>query len=482
MPRRKGANINLTWTHIFDQIGDEIRKQIESNGFYDITANQLRKFSAEVSGPDVRNLAKFDKMAKLPDVFKTSTNSSEKTAKFEDYINILPLGNVESGEYAYRLGKFNAYAPLQIDDSQKPVIIPYPDIQTVTQKFIVDKGISENTYIDLAVSSGMLDEAFGTASDKLYPVMHGRLRSPNMNFNIGLNNPQTIQTGSNQLEIDATFENSDSIVVIEAKAVPEEDFLVRQLYYPYYVIRSRGVTKKIRPTFLLLQEGNFYFNEYEFSDPDNYSTIRLVRQRAFRFADSTRITINTIRKLIRTLYTVPEPHIAFPQANSRTTFVKTLGLLNEAFENSIDNNDESGLTPIQLSNGLGFADRQGGYYGDLVRYLGLGERDNGIISINDKGRQLLTEFDSNVGRLSLIKALLAHQPFRDATEWYLNGHLDEAFEGNVTKQAKTEIGELINQNGGMYNVDPDKGTFTRRVDSTIALVRSSIFDVIESED
>jgi hypothetical protein len=73
MAKRKGANINDTWSHIFNAIGSTVYSEIEKNGHYDITADRLREFSAEVSGPDVRNLAKFDKSAKLPDVFKLNT-------------------------------------------------------------------------------------------------------------------------------------------------------------------------------------------------------------------------------------------------------------------------------------------------------------------------------------------------------------------------------------------------------------------------
>lgn len=481
MAKRKGANINDTWSHIFNAIGSTVYSEIEKNGHYDITADRLREFSAEVSGPDVRNLAKFDKSAKLPDVFKLNTAEPKKRLPSEEYINILPLGNVQSGEYTYRLGRFNAYAHLDVDLTQKPTTISYPDIETITPSFISEKGISENTYIDLAVTSGMLDEAFNSTGDKLMPVMHGRLRSGEMTFQIGRNQPQSITTGSNQLEVDATFENSNSIVIIEAKAVPEQDFFIRQLYYPYYVINHRGVSKRIRPTFLLLLEGTFYFNEYEFSDPDNYSTIKLINQRAFRFADHDTITISTIRNLIKTIPIAEEPDVPFPQANSRTQFVKTLSMLNESREQSYEQPESNGMTTAQISEELGYAGRQGAYYGDLSRYLGLATKEHGYYMINNAGQRMLSEFDNNAGRLSLIKHLLAHKPFRIAAEWYMNGHLDQAQSGKVTAQAKEEIGQQILDAGGLTHVDSKTTTFPRRIESTIALVRSSIFDVLDSE-
>lgn len=480
MARRKGANTNDTWSHIFDQIGTEILDAIDRDGFFDISADTLRNLSHEVSGPDVRNLAKFDKRADLPNVFKHEFNAPHKRLRSDEFINILPLGTVTPGEYTYRLGRFNAYAPLTVDTEQKPTSISFPDIETITPTFISKKGISENTYIDLAVTSGILDEAFNSVGDRLRPVMHGRLRSGEMSFKIGRDNPQTIKTGSNQLEIDATFENSDSIVIIEAKAVPEEDFLVRQLFYPYYVVSKRGVTKRIRPTFLLLQEGNFYFNEYEFTDPENYSTIRLVRQRAYRFEDPEKITISTIRKIMEETAVIPEPSIPFPQANSRTVLVKSLSILNTAKQDSLESSENDGLTPVELAEKLGLDPRQGSYYGNLLRYLGLATQESGLLIINSDGEELLSQFDSNIGRKALIKRLLQHAPFRAATQWYLDGHLDEASTSTVAKEVYNEIGERIKDVGGMFNVDTEKGTFTRRVGSTVALIRSSIFDVIDA--
>ena len=53
-----------------------------------------------------------------------------------------------------------------------------------------------------------------------------------------------------QIEIDAAFEGADCLALIEAKRDLSEDFLIRQLYYPFRVWSAR-VHKRVRPVFLV---------------------------------------------------------------------------------------------------------------------------------------------------------------------------------------------------------------------------------------
>jgi hypothetical protein len=291
-----------------------------------------------------------------------------------------------------------------------------------------------------------------------------------MNFNIGVDNPQSLQINGAQIEIDATFEDSQSVVVIEAKAVPEADFLVRQLYYPFYVIRNRGVTKPIRPTFLLLLGGNYYFNEYTFDDPNNYSTIRMVSQKAFRFFDNLTITLDRIVGIYRRSRIVSEPAI-LPQANSYLRFVKTLALLNEAGN---EGNSETGLNKRDIASVFGYAERQGDYYGNLVLYLGLCSKEKEQFIINDRGRKLLVKLDGNEGKLALIELLLQHQPFRIVFKYLLDNPMKRtsALSSDDKCMLASEITPYLTKNYG-------KSTILRRIESTAALVRSAIFESID---
>lgn len=453
------ASKNEVWQKIFDRSGERIFDSIDSKGYFDITAPELKQASNEVDGPDVRNLAKFDKSYSLPDAFKTGADT------IKDYINIMPLGYTDK-VYTYRLGRFNAYAPLEIKENESPKMLEFPKVQTISPKTIP----SENAYIDAAFSSGMLDQALGSGRDHFLPVLHGRMGSGTMNFNIGVDNPQSLQINGAQIEIDATFEDSQSVVVIEAKAVPEADFLVRQLYYPFYVIRNRGVTKPVRPTFLLLLGGNYYFNEYTFDDPNNYSTIRMVSQKAFRFFDNLTITLDRIVGIYRRSRIVSEPAI-LPQANSYLRFVKTLALLNEADD---EENSETGLNKRDIASVFGYAERQGDYYGNLVLYLGLCSKVKEQFIINDRGRELLVKLDGNEGKLALIELLLQHQPFRIVFKYLLDNPMKRtmALTSDDKCMLASEITPHLTKKYG-------KSTILRRIESTAALVRSAIFESID---
>ena len=174
----------------------------------------------------------------------------------------------------------------------------------------------------------------------------------------------------------------------------------------------------------------------------------------------------------------PEPHIPFPQANSRIAFVKTLGLLDDS--DSDDENDK-GLTGTQISSELGYSKRQGEYYGDLSIYLGLAYKNKSKFHLNSSGHNLYLQFNSNQGRLALIKLLLSHKPFMAVFSWFTASetNLKLAYQNKISKDNKFDIGEKILSYGGMYGIDPNKSTFIRRVESTISLVKSCIFDVLE---
>lgn len=458
------ANKNDVWQRIFDTIGDEITESVDEKGYFDITAPELKDFSNQLNGPDVRNLAKFDRSYSLPTPFKTGVQD------IKHYINIMPLGYVDK-IYTYRLGRFNAYANLAIDETKQPELIRFPDIQTISPDTIP----SENTYIDAAFSSGMLNKALDDGGSQFLPVLHGRMGSGPMEFNIGVDRPQKLTVNGAQIEIDATFENNQSIVIIEAKAVPEADFLVRQLYYPYYVIHHRGVTKPVRPAFLSLLGGNYYFNEYEFTDPHNYSTIQMVRQRSFRFLDNSPITEKRVVDIYKSSKVVTEPvEIVFPQANSYIKLVKTLSLLNDAYHD--DDIESQGLHKQDIASVFGYAERQGDYYGNLVWYLGLCTKVKNTYVINHSGRKLLRELDTNEGKLSLIGLLLQHQPFRIVFKFFL----DNPKKRTVALSLDDKL-ELANKVKPYLNTDYNESTMKRRIESTAALVHSVIFDAIDDE-
>ena len=68
-----------------------------------------------------------------------------------------------------------------------------------------------------------------------------------------------------QIEIDAAYEGAGCLSLFEAKRDLSEDFLIRQLYYPFRVWSNR-ITKPIKPVFFIFSNGMFFLYEYQFED------------------------------------------------------------------------------------------------------------------------------------------------------------------------------------------------------------------------
>ena len=124
--------------------------------------------------------------------------------------------------------------------------------------------------------------------EELYATVSGRMGSGKFRFSIKdmrNDNLTEIKVNNSQIEIDAAFEGINSLALIEAKRDLAEDFLIRQLYYPFRVWNNR-VTKKVRPVFLVHTNGIFSLYEYEFKDSDVYNSLKLVKQKNYSIEDT----------------------------------------------------------------------------------------------------------------------------------------------------------------------------------------------------
>ena len=108
---------------------------------------------------------------------------------------------------------------------------------------------------------------------------------------------RVVNVNNSQIEIDAAFEGKNFLTLMEAKRDLSEDFLIRQLYYPYRAWQNK-ITKTIKTIFLVYSNGIFYLREYFFEEPGNYNSLRLVRQKRYS-VENTRITLGDIQKILR---------------------------------------------------------------------------------------------------------------------------------------------------------------------------------------
>jgi hypothetical protein len=65
-----------------------------------------------------------------------------------------------------------------------------------------------------------------------------------------------------------------------------EDFLIHQLYYPYRTWREK-ITKPIKTIFFVYSNGIYRLYEYEFENPQNYNSLKLVKQKNYSVEDTT---------------------------------------------------------------------------------------------------------------------------------------------------------------------------------------------------
>ncbi|MCI7012457.1 MAG: transcriptional regulator [Clostridium sp.] len=404
---------DVAWEDLFEKY--DILGHIERTGQFQISAKQIR----EVREP--RLMAKFDHSINLPKIFA------------DNKLSILPITR---GDYI--ISHFDAYHEFELVDSQiKRVSLP-TYIQSIDSSNVTSETIALNCAVAAGIVSDFLED------EGIVSTVSGRMGSGNFSFSIGnLRNKalSTVTVSNSQIEIDAAYEGIRSLALFEAKRDLSKDFLIRQLYYPYRVWKNR-VTKPVRPLFLVYSNGIYRIYEYEFSNPDNYSSIVLVRQRNYSVED-TIITVDDIQKVLHNAVREHEPKIPFPQADSFERIINFCELL-----------DDEILSRNEVTELYAFDSRQTDYYTGAAMYLGLvektQEKGEPIYRLSDNGRKIM-KMGYKQRQLALCRCVLSHGSFADTLKAY--------FETGVMPEKK-EIVQIMKKTE-VYNVKSDV-TFWRR--------------------
>lgn len=286
-----------------------------------ITADRVR----ELSGREPRLMMKFDHSSNLPPVLKNPERF------------ILPLKN---GLYAIIRGR--GYH--QPESCGEP--LDYPR-QTRFELKTTDTGISEMQHLDLAFNIGLLGHFLG--EPVLYPTIRGRKRSPRFTFRVG---SRELQAEGVQVEIDGGFEGRNTVTLVEAKIGECEDFHLRQLYYPVR-FWSAHTKKRIRSVFFTYEpETDLYrFREYGFDPPEVYQRPVLLKAACYRIVEARGAEFQPL---------TISSEFPFPQADRLDKVALIPFMVSEGHS-----------TPEQLSEVFDFSPRQGRYYLDACRALGL---------------------------------------------------------------------------------------------------------------
>jgi hypothetical protein len=379
MDNRLKTQNDKAWEALFSQY--DILNQIDTNGQFVISASKIKEYR------EPRLMAKFDHNINLPHIFS------------DNHLAILPISR---GDYV--ISHFEVYHPFEVfDETITRATLP-SHIQSLDPNNVPSEAIA----INCALASGMLADFLG--EEFLYSTVSGRMGSGRFDF--GIHNSKSgsiasVQVNNAQIEIDAALEGLETLAILEAKRDLSTDFLVRQLYYPYRVWRSR-VSKKVKPTFLVYSNGIYSLYEYEFQNPYVYNSLVLVKHKNYSIED-TDIEMSDIMEVAVQISTfVIEPPMPFPQADAFGRVINICELLESQPLNRDDVTEE-----------YAFDIRQTNYYTDAARYLGLVERVYGVQG-GRKPIYILTGLGKRImglnykqRQLALCKCILEHRVFHE---------------------------------------------------------------------
>lgn len=404
------------WQLLFEKYN--ILEEINNNGYFKITAKQINEYR------EARLMTKFDNSANLPELFK------------DNKLAILPITS-----NSYMIAKFQTYQEFEKTEDEEIIKINFPEyIQSLDYNNITSEALAINCAYITQILENFLDE------EDLVPTISGKMGSGNFEFKINKNEGENeyinVTVQNSRIEIDGGFEGVNSLALIEAKNVISDDFMVRQLYYPYRLWKSK-INKPVRPIYMVYSNGIFNVYEYKFENDEDYSSIKLVKNKKYSIED-TDIEIADIEYIFNNIksYT-KEPRIAFPQADSFERVINLCELLSEEPKSK-----------NEITENYAFDERQSNYYTDAGRYLGLISKErkgrNIIFDLTDTGRKIL-KLRYKQRQLEYVKLILKHKVFYD----YLKLYFERAEKPLIIDTVD------IMKNCNLYNIKSES-TYKRR--------------------
>lgn len=398
---------DVAWQVLFEE--HDILSSIAATGVHRITASAINRQR------EARLMTKFDHRANLPTIFA------------DNNLAILP-----DSRSSYVIGRFECYADVAVDHSENPIDKVFPDgIESLSP----DNLYSESSALLCAYHAGLLTDVIG---EELAFTVFGRMSTGVFDFSIQATSERgdirhDLTVDRAQSEIDGGFEGTESFVILEVKNQEVTDFHIRQLYFPYRIWKSK-LDKRIVPVFMTYSNEVFTFNTYDFEEPENYNSLRLVQRKRYQIVPND-IDIADIRQLLAQTRVQPEPHdVPFPQADSLERVIDLLTQLYQA---------GGSLTREEVTTNYAFDKRQTQYYSNAARYLGLLDRvqnvERGIFYVlTDLGTKTMMQAPRARNKV-LVRLILQHGVFRDAVEYYLANAAPPSKDEVVNMMERTQL-------------------------------------------
>lgn len=227
---------------------------------FPISASQIKKCCQRfkrTTEKEVRILCKQDTREQRPKFFR------------DNGLFLLPVKNGY-----YNIIKGEGY--VNIPEIEKEIVVYSSklDFQLDTAKI----GNSEMQHLDFAYAASLIRTFVEDSS--LVLTIRGRKYTPDFEFKV---RKQVIKVSSVQTEVDAGYEGKNQVVLIEAKNFSATNVIIRQLFYPFRQWQER-TNKKVITLFFDKVSGEDVYSiwQFEFSDPENYNSIKLVKSGKFR--------------------------------------------------------------------------------------------------------------------------------------------------------------------------------------------------------
>lgn len=425
------------WQRIFADLHLKVEESLSKTGRFIIDSKTLKR----VSEREPRLMTKFDHYKNLPKCFR------------DNQLSIMPISR-----YQYQLGRCEMYHRIetypQLNEPIRKVFLNH------LESLDIDNIHSEQVALAVASMTSMIDDFLG---EKTYLTLQGRMASGNFSFqmhHILDSSRDTLTVNNSQLEIDASYEGGKSIAVFEAKLGICDDFLIRQLYYPFRMLCNNKIDKKIRLVFFCYSDKVYYFYEYGYSSNEyqDYNAIQLLRAKSYTLEARPKITIDCLKQWIAETKPLPEPEVPFPQANSFVRIIDLLGLC------------QNETTKEEITENYDFDPRQADYYVNGGIYLGLIERTKSSRYQTTSAGKRILELPYFNRQKAFVQKMMEHVVFRKILLLYLDNGLKEPDEKTLLS---------IMHSSGLFKVHSED-TYKRRL-STIKKWISRILDSLKKK-
>lgn len=353
------------WAELIDKLGLDLSRPVNT-----ITAEQIH---VNLRGVEPRLLASMDTEDSLAPVLRSHG------------VFVLPTSRAE-----YAVVRGEGYH--ELEPTGEPILyrakLPI-DLASLSY------GNGEGRFVLHAYHIGLLGEFSGVKP--LYQTIVGK--GGTLPFKYRVNGAAELEARGAGMEIDSGFEGPDSLLLFEAKVGLRRTFLIRQLYFPYRSYRTfldrRHRKKSVRAFFFVAQFGTPVYSlwEYDWSDPEDYEAIRLVKSASFRIVED-RAPEDWLTEIS------PDPTLDIvPQADDLSKIVDLPLLVRDGVD-----------TAKAWSERYGITVRQGSYYRQAAEALGLVRLEGDEFVLTREGKTYVqlnqAQRDERIAELLLKNPLL----------------------------------------------------------------------------